>query len=270
MYIVTTQFDGPSKCNFKLLLNVYRKSIEKVMPDADYVELIIDAPPKEQGIKYGMIANSVKLKTWIDFLEDCNDNVIFTDCDMLMLQRADKAFYPDFDVAYTTRTRSNLIPVNSGVVMVKPTEKAKSFMREWLRINDEMFKDQNFHQKWRAKYQGINQAAFGYLLETGGYEAKLHEYSTREWNAVECDWQRISTKTVFLHIKGSLRDSVLAQRIPTGPKAEAMKLWYNIAEIKPLHRSNSNASVNRENVMNLLSKRKTAKIKSTLQEVVWQ
>jgi hypothetical protein len=244
MIILTTQFDGPVRTNYKILLDVFKKSIKTHMPEAEYRELILEAPDKVLGHKYGITSNSFKLAKWVEFLEGCEDNVIFADCDMLMVSSAKRAFEHEFDIAYTRRSRSVHIPINCGIIMVRPNERSRAFFREWLRINDLMYEDASFHKPWRDKYHGINQAAFGYMLEKGNHEASLYVYETRDWNAVDCDWPYINDNTVFVHIKGALRD-VIYGASPRGPKAKAMELWYQEAGLMPKRRGKPTESKKR-------------------------
>lgn len=233
MKIVTTQFDGPVSTDYKKLLTVFKKSVKVHMPEAEFIELFLEAPDKRPDKKYGFISNSVKLKSWVDFLKGCDekDEVIFCDCDMLMLRSAKEAFDKDFDIAYTRRYRSHNIPINGGVVMVRPTAASLDFFEKYLAANDKMLVDSKFHAKWREKYHGINQAAFGYMLEEGEHDAKLCVYDTRDWNAVDCDWFCINDNTVFIHVKGSMRE-VLRRRMPHGPKKKAMQYWYDMAGVE--------------------------------------
>lgn len=238
MKIVTTQFAGPVSTDYKKLLEVFKKSVSVHMPEADFIEILLEAPDKTPDKKYGITSNSFKLASWVDFLKKCNeeDKVIFCDCDMLMLKSAEHAFDSPFDIAYTRRYRSSNIPINSGIVFVRPTKESIEFFEKWLEVNDKMFVDSGFHRPWRDKYRGINQAAFGYLLEEENLGAKLIAYDTRDWNAVDCDWPYINDNTVFLHIKGSLR-CVLQRRMPHGSKKKAMNLWYDMAGIEYIKES---------------------------------
>ena len=131
MKIVTTQFDGPVSTDYKKLLTVFKKSVEQYMPGVDFIELLLDAPEKRADKKYGFISNSAKLESWVEFLRTCEDDVIFTDCDMLMLKSAQGAFDSEFDIAYTKRYRSSHIPINGGVVMVRPNERSIDFFEKY-------------------------------------------------------------------------------------------------------------------------------------------
>lgn len=200
------------------------------MPDARYEEIVCDAPERD-GENYGLTANTFKLEKWVEFAEGCDDELILADCDMLMLNNAAHAFGEDFDIAYTERTSYSLIPLNGGIIFVRPTEGARGFLRKLRDVNNRMYyEDKKFRKEWQEKYPGMNQAAMGYLLESGDHEAKIQKLYTRTWNAVECDWKYVNAdETVFLHIKGRLRDDLLRMKPPNGDRAEAMKLWYEIS-----------------------------------------
>jgi hypothetical protein len=89
-----------------------------------------------------------------------------------------------------------------------------------------MYDDPAFHREWKKLYPGMNQAAFGYLLDTGEHEAQLHEYGTRQWNAVEVDWEHLQDDTVFVHYKGALRRRITSGSFPVGACTEAVLLWF--------------------------------------------
>jgi hypothetical protein len=169
--------------------------------------------------------NSVKLRHWVMHLERTNDNVIFADCDMLCLRDASHAFKFNFDVAYTARTIVNRIPMNGGIMFATPNENSRKFFRNMLIVNDLMLGDVRFHNQWRRKYAGMNQSAFGCVLETRSKGIKIHKFRTLEWNAVDCDWGNVNHRTVFVHYKSKLRKMVLNEikRNPTHMKV--IRLW---------------------------------------------
>lgn len=227
MHIVTVQFDHVGKDNFDRLLAVFRKSVNHHMPDVEVVEYRIPAPERDIERTRKLKDNSVKLKIWRDHLATATEPVIFADCDMVCLRPAYHAFDLEFDAAFTWhRKKPGKFPMNGGIVMARPTEAARAFFDLWLEINDRMYASPNFHCKWQIKYGGMNQSALGYICETEKFAAKVHEYETQEWNAVDCDWQYLTDETVFLHMKSKLRNMVLLDNRPTGVCAEPMKLWY--------------------------------------------
>lgn len=201
------------------------------MPNVDFVELRPNPPPVEGHRVHGFLDNTFKLDAWVKHLDNTDQPVIFADCDMLALQSAEHAFDLPFDIAYTGCPTGYKVPLNGGILMARPTEAGRRFMHNLRIINSVMFHDSNFHEKWRAKYAGMNQSAFGCLLETDHAGALIHRYETREWNAIDCDLRAIRSDTVFLHIRQRLRDHVLTNMNPGGIGEEAMRLWYAEREL---------------------------------------
>ena len=225
MKIVTVQFQYPNRSNYSLLLDVFRYSCQKYMPDVEFVEIKIPAPEGHSGRDLNFCYNSVKLAHWLEQLENSDEEIIFADCDMLAVKSAKHAFNKKFDVAFTARTRTKRIPMNGGIMMARPTEAARRFFREMLYVNNKMLTDIQFHNKWRVRYAGMNQSAFGCVYETGKHGAKVHEYKTIEWNAVDCDWLDIDSKTVFIHYKSHLRKMVLRERNIKDGLENVVKIW---------------------------------------------
>lgn len=226
--IVTVQYDN----TFKKLFSVYKKSIELNIPDAELIDIHVPFPENTMGRNCFCHHNHAKLLKWVEYMETCQDNVIFTDADMLALRDPVEIWDADFDICYTERTHTNTsrkIPLNGGVVFVKPTEKAREFLRLWAQIDGQMYNDAEFHAKYIRKYVGMNQASLGYLIEHPElYTAKLLPVHTRKYNAVECDWRYIDNTTAFVHIKSSLRAKILTGKIPIGHFKTAMIKWKEI------------------------------------------
>lgn len=254
MIILTVQFNYPKRPDYKLLLDVFRESVKRNMPQLKCVQIPIEKlketaktlkdcfaevrikPPQKLlnrplNFKY----NDVKLKIWRDFVNNTSENVILADCDMLMIKSADHAFNVPFDIAYTARTVLKRIPMNGGIMMVRPTEKSRLFFQKMYEINHKMLHDSSFHHPYRCRWAGMNQSAFGWMMENGCCGAKVHKYITREWNAVDCDWKFINNKTVFVHYKSKLRKLVLRCIPRQSPLlkgySQAQKLWYQYYEL---------------------------------------
>ena len=109
MQIVTVQFNYNGGPDYKKLLDVFRFSCKKYMPEAEFVEYIIEAPKKQKGIAYNFTYNTDKLAIWAEHMRKTKDNVIFADCDMLCTADASSAFDSDFDIASTYNILINLI-----------------------------------------------------------------------------------------------------------------------------------------------------------------
>lgn len=228
MQIVTVQFNYPGRSNYKKLLDVFEYSCKKYMPRVKFNKICIDAPVNNTGRALNFNYNSVKLKYWLAFLESTKDNVILADCDMIALRSAEYAFKYDFDIAYTERTRIKRIPNNGGIIFVRPNKRSIAFFKEMLRINNKMLHDKKFHERWRHKYAGMNQAAFGYMLERYRQNVKLHKFKTIEFNAVDCDWPHLNNKTVFVHCKSKLRKKILGEQRGRVEYSKAAKFWHNL------------------------------------------
>jgi hypothetical protein len=228
MTIYTVCFKYPDRPEYKILLEVFRKSVKHHMPDVNFVSVEPIPPPYERHRVPGYLDNTFKLDLWVKFFNETNDNILFMDCDMLALRNGEHAFNVPFDVAYTAIKQPYKAKINGGVIMTRPTEEAYEFLNELLDVNNRMFKDVDFHEKWRTEkgYAGINQAAMGCVLETGINGAKVHKYMTREWNAIDRDLQDIDNSTVFVHMKSKIRKLVLQGHKPVGVFKNTMKEWY--------------------------------------------
>lgn len=225
MVILTVQFDIVGYNDYKVLLSVFESSVKRHMPEAQFVKIILPGEERTSDMRCGKHANTRKLQAWVDYIDNTDENVILADCDMLMVRSAEHAFDQPFDIAYTRRVDGGRIPFNSGIIMVRPNERSREFMHKWLEVNNRMYTDSAFHAKWNEKYKGMNQTAFGYLLETGEHNAHLHAYPTREWNAIDADWDKIGEETVFVHYKGVLRSCVLTGKAPLGSMIYPVSLW---------------------------------------------
>jgi len=228
MKIVTVQFDYPHRPKYSLLLKIFRESVKIYMPGVELIEFRTDAPVNKTGRPLNFNYNDFKLNIWLEYLNKTDENVIFADCDMMAIKNAEHAFDIPFDVAFTARTIVKRIPMNGGIMMARPTAAARAFFKEMRDVNRKMLKDVDFHHRWRRRYAGMNQSAFGYTYEQGHHGAKVHKYKTLEWNAVDCDWHLINNSTVFVHYKSKLRKLILANKIPFGNYKKVMKMWYDM------------------------------------------
>jgi len=232
MRVETFAFNYPSqlkRLDYHRLIEVFEYSLHHHVPDADIRARIIEPPDHRGAVKIPFLSNTYKLAFWVAAVEEAyldGENLILSDSDMLCTGNPEPVFEREFDIAYTVRDDHTNIPLNGGVVYVKPTEAARRFMQEWLKIDERMYEDWNFHQPWRIKYAGQNQASFGYLLENPVEGVTLLELPTRIYNAVNTDWHRIGSDTVFIHIKSQLRKAVLRGEPPTGTMRPAMLKWY--------------------------------------------
>lgn len=234
MQIVTVAFNSDlgNSYDYLLLKDVFKKSCEIHMPDVEFIEYLMEPSKKDAGRAYNFTYNSDKLKIWMDHMEQADQDVIFADCDMLCVKPAYHAFDKPFDIAYTARTVVQRIPMNGGIVFARPTEGARRFFREWYRLNMILYKNPGKHQPYRERWAGMNQSAFGCMMENmDKYNFNIHKYYTREWNAVDTDWGKIDQDTVFIHYKSALRKLVLRKCPPTAKYKTAIMEWNKVREM---------------------------------------
>ena len=247
MRIVTVAFDYPPerhRPSYLKLLDVFEWSVHQHIPDVDFCVHRIEAPDGTGVPKLAFLSNHYKLEhIWLPEMRRAFDdgvNVIFADCDMLCLGDPSGLFDREFDIAYTQRDMK--LPLNGGIVFAKPTEDTLQFFEEWAHVDEAMYNDlmehdgMQIHQRWRSKYGGMNQASFGCMLEDGLHDAKVIGVPTLIYNAVDTDWHKINSDTLFLHVKGGLRKKVMANEEPHGVFRPAMMWWYaarDAAGVKP-------------------------------------
>lgn len=207
------------------------------MPDANIIERRVAAPPVKS--KRCFASNTLKLAIWQKEMEKLPDGefICFADCDMLLLKSPEDVFSHDFDIAYTERLRKSP-PVNGGIVFAKNTEKARQFMMKWHEVNDKMYANPSFHNHYRQKYAGMNQAAFGWLLEhPKEYTAKLKSVPCKTYNSCNETWHIIDDNTMMIHIKGELRKTCIDGIVRLPSTRAAAEKWNQYLGMMGEHRS---------------------------------
>lgn len=211
MRAVTVVFDFGALDSYKRLYNVFAHSLranssftlDTITPDAPTVD-------KRTTSHH---ANSHKLDIWAQYLDNATEGerIVFMDCDMMVLKDFADAFDNDFDVCYTKRTEG--LPLNGGVVFIRNNAKSRAFIRRWSEVDKQMLADKDFHGQWHPIYAGINQAALGYLLETGNHEpCKITHLPCAIYNACDEDWMKLDPDCRVVHFKSELRRAVLGIR----------------------------------------------------------
>jgi hypothetical protein len=228
--VITTGFDYGESNKYDVLMKVFLYSVEKNCPKAQWICNWLEEPETD-GIVRAFISNTVKLDTWVREMEmsDEGDCLVFMDCDMLVLDDLSPAFEEDFDLAYTYRTDSKW-PVNGGVIFCKVNERSISFMKRFLEINNKMLQDKEFHQKYRDKYAGMNQAAFGYMLEEEPNICKMVPIPCAIWNVCGNYDEALENGAKVLHVKGQFRKHVFSNENPQKELEKAIALWKSYFE----------------------------------------
>jgi len=230
MTFIAVSFDyGATNTTYARLMKVFKKSVEVNCPGAVVKDIYIEAP-RNITYKRGFASNTAKLAKWLEAMYEIEDeHLIFIDCDMMVLKEIKDIFNQDFDIACTKRSNSPY-KYNGGVVFAKNNERSKAFMKLWLDINNKMLNDFKFHSPWRDKYAGMNQAAFGYIMEKCKYDAKLIEVPCSIWNLCNEDWVRYNDSTRIVHIKGQLRKGCLGLCRTPAHIGRLVELWLQYSD----------------------------------------
>jgi hypothetical protein len=208
--IITVFFDFDDSRQYHRLHNVLLYSIKKNVNDAEIISIELQEPEPIARVR-SFVTNTLKLSEWVKELELCSigDHVVFLDCDMLVVGELEDDFNSEFDVAYTKRSRSSL-PLNGGAIYCQVNERSLAFFRRFLEINNRMYNNKEFHQEWRNKYAGMNQAAFGYMLEKENHLANIVALPCHTWNVCQEDMHDYNPDARVIHIKGRVRRSIFS------------------------------------------------------------
>jgi len=218
MKLITTHFTTPEPTIagrtdvYHELFEVFKQSVKENIPEAEIVELHVESVKEGNLNTRSLYTNHQKLLAWAEYAKEMTEDVIFIDCDMLILGDLFEVFnLYSFDIAITARSKTERIPFNGGVVFVRNTDKAKSFMKRWAEVDTQMFNNPIFHRKYKKKYQGMNQSALGYLYEEEKHLAVIETVPCSRYNALNKEWLLIKKDTpkekmpLAVHFKGSLR-----------------------------------------------------------------
>lgn len=221
MKLVTVYFDYPGSTNYQRLLNAMINSASSVGYEIDVIR--IDAPEQIKN-KRSHDSNTAKLREWSGYLDAVGEGeeIVFLDCDLIFLKRIDDAFNHDFDVAYTYR--DNGVPLNGGVVFLRNNKYARGFIRMWTDVNEAMYNGRIQMKPYVDKYCGINQSAFGYLLETEDLDCDIEALPCSIYNACGDKWRDLDPDTRIIHIKDELRRACLRTRFAPW-LADAINIW---------------------------------------------
>lgn len=204
--IVTVVFGGDP---YVRMARVFRRSCRLAMPAARFTQMR-GLTPADDGRPWDCRMNTEKLRLWVEAAERYQaENLVLADCDMLAVGDVRHVFEDrGFDIGYTARTRG--LPLNGGVLFVRPTAAARRWLAKLVAVNEVMRSDESFHRPYRARYHGMNQAAMGFMLENPLAAIRVRAFPCARYNAVSLeDWQGIGAETVFVHVKSALRKVVL-------------------------------------------------------------
>ncbi len=174
------------------------------------------------------ISNTHKLDHWNRFVQECadGDRVLVMDGDMMILRGLDDIWDREFDLAYTSKRAK--LPFNGGILFLRVSEKTRRFMQAYWDKNMELLAAPQKHAPFRAKFGGMNQAAFGALLpelETT-FGLQVLEIPCAEWNCEQSSWPKFDPKfTRIVHVKSGLRKAIFGRGPIEPPLVPLIEVW---------------------------------------------
>lgn len=159
----------------------------------------------------------------------------FIDSDTFIVNPITEIESMDFDIAYTVRDLphgSVYCPFNCGVMFWRKSGLTKAANQIIKRTVEIMAFDKDFHEEWSQKYYGIQQAAFGYFLDTLPEieeKFKMLRLPCNIWNCEDSSWHQFDRrKTKIAHVKGAMRICCENGIVPV---YEGMREIYNLFEM---------------------------------------
>ena len=176
------------------------------------------------------VANTQKMEEWNEIVQRApnGSRLLLVDADTFFTRGITDVWRTRFDIAYTVK--DSRFPFNSGVVFVRANLRVKAFFRAWTEINSEMLLDARSHSPWRQKYGGINQAAFGRMLESdAARKVRIIGLPCQEWNCEDSSWANFDPeRTRIVHVKSALRRAIFSGCVLSARKpgvAAMADLW---------------------------------------------
>lgn len=238
MRLVTALFAASSRADYRRLAGALVSSVATHSPATPLtvIEAIADTrlysrhAGASDKARESFVFNTRKMQLWQEAVAATPDGEIvgLLDADTLVLRDlSDLAAGPaDWHVTYTQRPPGSRFPINSGVVFARGGAEAREFFARWRAVNEAMLLDPAMHQRHRAEWGGINQAALGAMIMDPAGPARLLEQQCAEWNCEDTTWHLYDPAvTRILHIKGRLRKCCLADRAPDPVTAPLLALW---------------------------------------------
>lgn len=186
---------------------------------ARHIEEIQRAPVRGGTGVTTHLANTHKLDRWCLSVQAAADGeeLFLIDADTLIRRPLDDIWRVPFDLAYTIRDYA--LPFNLGVLFVRVNSRTRNFFARWREENAQLFRPGDEAAVWRRRFGGVNQAAFGRLLESGALtDLALRPLLCREWNCEVSSWGAFDPDvTRIVHINGALRREIFGREFHADP-----------------------------------------------------
>ncbi len=209
------------------------EEIRRKMPEVHLVPF--EGPPRPDTHDWQC---NYDMCMWRQQLADIDaTRFVMFNTDMLLVKPLDHYFDQPFDIGFTYKTHidENLsLPINSGMVLVRKSDRTVRFFGIWTRTTMHILKAGDNDPLWG----GGQQDAFGYILGTRrqqDYQAgfvrlgcRLQGFTCRELNDVR-RFPVVDKRTHILHYKAGWRqvlpDGTWTKQIPEEKGQQAFDLW---------------------------------------------
>jgi len=222
------QGDGPNSAFYERMAKVLEFTATRHCPDWEIDIRRTDPGKYSNQHTHSHTSNTHKLDHWNRFVQESTDGdrILLMDGDMMILRGLDDIWERDFDLAYTNKRAK--LPFNGVILFLRSSEKTRRFMQAYWDKNMELLAAPQKHAPFRAKYGGMNQAAFGALLpeiETT-FGLKLIGLPCTEWNCEQSAWPTFDPSfTRIVHIKSGLRKAVFGRGMADGTMIPIIEVW---------------------------------------------
>lgn len=229
--VATVYFEYPGKTVYRRLLDVFRFSLERTLPEARLMVLSAVPPDREKDPgRQKWASNLLKVELWREAVrrhmrEKGDRPLILMDCDMIVRRDITTQFRDEFDISFTQRADPKTCePINTGIMCIRPSSRVIEFFDRLVQVTTGMWLDPEFHERYWQKYRGIMQAGIGYMIERDLIDLEYRMYPCSIWNACDREYPGIGTETKVVHLKENIRKRL--GKSPVEPKyAKAMSIW---------------------------------------------
>ena len=173
------------------------------------------------------VANVQKIADWCDVVVAAPDGdcIALLDTDPFIVNPLDPVWKIPFDVAYTARPNSCVMPINAGVVFVRVSPQTREFFLLWRDENIRMLADGDYHEFWMRRYGGINQAALGAVIHRKPV-VHMVDLPCVEWNCEDTTWSEFDdARTRIVHVKSGLRRAIFNLSPATDVMRPLVRRW---------------------------------------------
>jgi len=196
MKIATAFFARKSK--YSKLLKVFKNSVKETMPEIKLKIIKMDKPKNidhKRDTAYSFLAAA-------EYAIDHGSGLLaIADCDLMFLKSIESIKHEKFDIAITVR---NKMKFNTGLWFMRPTARAKDFVKYWIEKTKILMNDFCRYEDFCWKHGGIDQASLFLTIEKFK-KINILELPCQEWNATQSEWRNVNEDTRVIHIKSQLR-----------------------------------------------------------------